>query len=75
MLFILCSIVIIPMQVNQLVYILSLSSNFRKPFVPKPGRPHVMLCGHIADHRRLERFLREVRKAAVSLVVFFPRID
>ena len=49
------------MQVNQLISLLSMSSIYRLPYVPNStGHScHIILCGHVSDWRRLERFLRE----------------
>lgn len=57
--FIIISLVIIPMQVNQLSVLLSITSQFRSPYVPRGDDPHVILCGHVSDWRKLEKFFKE----------------
>jgi hypothetical protein len=57
--FIITSLVVIPMQVNKLTLLLSMSSAFRKSFVPQHHETHAILCGFVSDRSRLERFFRE----------------
>lgn len=59
MVFIITSLVLIPMQVNQLTTILSMNSMFRQPLNLQMNESHVILCGHVSDFRRMERFFRE----------------
>jgi Calcium-activated BK potassium channel alpha subunit/TrkA-N domain/Ion channel len=56
---IIVSLVLIPMQVNQLAVSLAAISPFRRKF-RKPGdASHVILCGHVNDRGKVERFLKE----------------
>jgi hypothetical protein len=59
--FIITSLVVIPMQVNKLTTLLSFSSMFRNPYNPSSHamESHVIICGHVADWRRMERVFRE----------------
>lgn len=59
--FIITSLVVIPMQVNKLTTLLSMNSLFRNPYVPNDNGndSHVIICGHVSDWRRMERIFRE----------------
>ena len=57
--FIVTSLVVIPMQVNQLTVLISSTSQFRHPYVPSGIDNHVILCGHVNDWRKTEKFLKE----------------
>lgn len=58
--FIIASIVLIPMQVNQLTGLLALQSKFRTKHRPSNGTPpHVLIIGHVSDASMLEDFLAE----------------
>jgi hypothetical protein len=59
--FIITSLVVIPMQVNKLTTLLSFNSMFRNPYNPSVhgSESHVIICGHVADWRRMERLFRE----------------
>jgi len=57
--FIVTSLVVIPMQVNQLVSLLSMTSAYRNPYVSINNESHVILCGYMGDWRKLEKFLKE----------------
>lgn len=57
--FIITSLIVIPMQVNQLTTLLSATSLFRNQFVPANSEYHVIICGHVSDSRKMFRFFRE----------------
>lgn len=57
--FIITSLVLIPMQVNQLIVLLQASSAYRNSFYPKDDEEHIILCGHVNDRPKMERFLKE----------------
>lgn len=57
--FIVTSLVVIPMQVNQLTVLISSTSQFRHPYAPSAIDNHVILCGHVNDWRKTEKFLKE----------------
>lgn len=58
-LFIITFAVVIPMQLNQLIKILSAQSVFRGRYNPTATEEHVVLCGHVNDRKKLERFFKE----------------
>lgn len=58
-LFIITSLVLIPMQVNKLSVLLSMHSAFRRSYVPQTHENHVILCGYVNDRSKLERFFKE----------------
>ena len=51
--------ILIPIQVKELTQLLSSNSLFREAFKPQPLEDHVVLCGHVNDRRKLERFCKE----------------
>lgn len=58
--FIVTSVTIIPIEINKLVALLSLMSEYRGEFIPRSFTDrHIILCGHVSDWRRLSRFFRE----------------
>ena len=59
--FIIFSLVVIPMQVNQLTVLLSMTSQFRQPFVPSQNgnEAHIIVCGAVGDAKRLENVFKE----------------
>jgi len=58
-LFIVTSLIVIPMQVNKLTLLLSMSSAYRSNYVPQSHENHVILCGHVNDGSKLERIFKE----------------
>ena len=57
---IIMSIIFIPMQVQRLAAIYYMSSTFRRPYVrAHTDEKHVIICGHVADRTKMERFLKE----------------
>ena len=57
---IIMSIIFIPMQVQRLAQIYYMSSTFRRPYVrAHSDEKHVIICGHVADRTKMERFLKE----------------
>ena len=58
-LFIVASLVVIPMQVNRLQVLLSMRSPYRNPYKAHPQENHVILCGHVNDKSKLEKFFKE----------------
>jgi len=58
-LFIVTSLIVIPMQVNKLTLLLSMSSAFRSNYTPQSHENHVILCGHVNDGSKLERIFKE----------------
>lgn len=60
MLFILVSIIVIPMRINELQKLLSMRSPFRAPYVRQSSNDcHVIICGHVTNRQKLERFFQE----------------
>mmetsp|Transcript_19518 Transcript_19518/g.28071 ORF Transcript_19518/g.28071 Transcript_19518/m.28071 type:complete len:1196 (+) Transcript_19518:99-3686(+) len=59
LLFILTSAVVIPMQLKQLTNLLSAHSVFRRAYISDGTEEHVVLCGHVNNRQKLERFLKE----------------
>jgi len=47
------------MRINELQQLLSLRSPFRKPYYPISSENHVIVCGHVNDVAKLERFFSE----------------
>ena len=58
-LFIITSLIVIPMQVNKLTLLLSMSSAFRSTYTPQNHENHVIVCGHVTDAAKLERLFKE----------------
>jgi hypothetical protein len=58
-LFIITFAVVIPMQLNQLVRLLSAQSVFRGRYNANATDEHVVLCGHVNDRKKLEKFFKE----------------
>jgi hypothetical protein len=58
-LFIVTSLIVIPMQVNKLTLLLSMSSAYRRSFAPQSHENHVIVCGHVNDSSKLERIFKE----------------
>ena len=58
-LFIVTSLIVIPMQVNKLTLLLSMSSAFRSTYTPQNHENHVVVCGHVNDASKLERLFKE----------------
>jgi hypothetical protein len=58
-LFIITFAVVIPMQLNQLVRLLSAQSPFRGRYNANATDEHVVLCGHVNDRKKLEKFFKE----------------
>ena len=50
---------VIPVQVNTLTTLLSMTSQYRQPYV-KASDEHVIICGYVQDWRKLEDFLKEI---------------
>lgn len=59
LLFILTSVVLIPMQVNQFIVLLQQDSAYRQAYVPHEDEDHVILCGYVNERPKMERFLKE----------------
>ena len=59
LLFILTSVVLIPMQVNQFIVLLQQDSAYRQAYVPRDDEDHVILCGYVNERPKMERFLKE----------------
>lgn len=58
--FIFSSLILIPMQITELQNLIALKSPYRAPYVPRVAQePHVILCGHVQNKRKLERFFQE----------------
>ena len=57
--FIVGSIIIIPMRVNELQRLLALRSVFRQPYHPAPSENHVIICGYVNNADKLDRFFQE----------------
>lgn len=58
-LFIVTSLIVIPMQVNKLSLLISMSSAFRNSYTPQSHETHVIVCGHVNDSSKLERLFKE----------------
>ena len=58
-LFIMTSVVLIPVQVNELSVLLAASSAYRQPYKQGAGESHIIVCGYISDFRKLEKFFKE----------------
>ena len=58
-LFIVTSLIVIPMQVNKLTLLLSMSSNYRRNYTPQSHENHVIVCGHVNDGPKLGRLFKE----------------
>jgi len=59
LLFIITSAVVIPMQLKQLTHLLSSSSIFRSSYDVQNSEEHVVLCGHVNNRSKLEKFFLE----------------
>ena len=59
LLFIITSAVVIPMQLKQLTQILAAHSVFRKAYEAQSMDEHVVVCGHVNDKKKLDKFFRE----------------
>jgi len=59
LLFIVASLVVIPMQVNKLQVLLSMRSPYRSPYRAHSQESHIILCGHVNDKSKLEQFFKE----------------
>lgn len=57
--FIATAIVVVPMQVNGLAEVISLSSRYRKAYHPSAETSHVVLVGNVRDGHMVREFLRE----------------
>jgi len=58
--FIFSSLILIPMQITELQALIASKSPYRAPYVPNVSHdPHVILCGHVQNKRKLERFFHE----------------
>ena len=57
--FIVASLVIIPMQVNKLQVLIAMRSPYRNPYKAIVNENHVILCGHVNDKGKLEQFFKE----------------
>lgn len=57
--FIITSLVVIPMNINEIQVLLSLRSPFRSPYIGRDGEHHVILCGHVNNRAKLESFFAE----------------
>jgi hypothetical protein len=58
LLFIATSAVVIPMQLKELTQIIATHSVFRKAY-DNDLEEHVVLCGHVNDKRKLDKFFKE----------------
>lgn len=59
MIYILTALVLIPLQVNKLTSLLSMTSMYRNPYNPQSADNHAIICGHVSDWRKLEQFFKE----------------
>lgn len=50
---------VIPIQVNTLTTLLSMTSSYRQPY-DKQNDEHVIICGYVQDWRKLEDILKEL---------------
>ena len=57
--FIVASMVLIPLQVNQLAELLAAKSLFRAPYRVTHDSSHIIVCGHVNSRSKLERFAKE----------------
>jgi len=57
--FIVASMVLIPLQVNQLNELLQAKSLFREPYKTTHDSSHILVCGHVNSRHKLERFAKE----------------
>ena len=57
--FITTSMILIPIQINQLNELLAMKAAFREPYVPTTDSSHIILCGYVNNRVKLERFARE----------------
>mgnify|MGYP003384993580 FL=1 len=57
--FIVASLVIIPMQVNKLQVLIAMRSPYRNPYKAIVNENHIILCGHVNDKGKLEQFFKE----------------
>jgi hypothetical protein len=57
--FIIGSLIMIPIQVNELQVIMSLRSQYRIPYQPLSNDCHVIVCGYVNSSGKLERFFEE----------------
>jgi voltage-gated potassium channel Kch len=57
--FIVTSLIVIPMQINKLNLLISMSSTFRNTYAPQSHETHVIVCGHVNDSSKLERLFKE----------------
>jgi hypothetical protein len=46
--------------VNELAALLSINAVYRQPYSPGFGEEHIIICGHVHDLEKLERFLKEL---------------
>jgi hypothetical protein len=58
-LFIVTSLIVIPMQLNKLNLLISMSSTFRNNYTPQSHETHIIVCGHVNDSSKLERLFKE----------------
>lgn len=57
--FIFGTLIMIPMQISELQRLLGLSSRYRRTFKPRPNESHVIICGHVQNRKKMERFFQE----------------
>lgn len=57
--FILTSLILIPTRISKLQALLSLRSPFRTPYMRQGNDNHVIICGHVTNRQKLERFFKE----------------
>ena len=57
--FIVASMILIPLQINQLNELLAMKSAFREPYVPTTDSSHIIICGYVNNRIKLERFAKE----------------
>ena len=53
------SMTVIPIQINELLFLLSSVSSYKRPYVPQAGENHVIVCGHANAKDKLEAFFKE----------------
>jgi hypothetical protein len=60
--FIIISVVLIPMQINELSVLMSAHSIYRDPYDPDAMQhdSHVIVCGYVKNCRRIEKLLKEL---------------
>ncbi|EQC42791.1 hypothetical protein SDRG_00512 [Saprolegnia diclina VS20] len=56
---IVCSLILVPQEVNNLVSLLAMQSPFRKTYIPELNNPHVLVLGHTANATVLTEFFTE----------------